>query len=448
MPARSRWLDDADDDDDDDDDDAPNGCVVGGASDRLGGVDEEGCSTIGEADDGDGPPLSRPGSEAHQIHDSDDDDIENADGGSSRSYQGPVSFAGLPMPAGKPCRSVDCYEKIHKIDEGAYGVVYKAKDRKTGDVVALKQVKLLSKQEGFPVTSLREINVLLSLSHPNIVNVREMVVGNTMDKIFMVMDFMDHDLKGLMSTMKQPFSASEVKRLMIDLMQALEYCHEHWVLHRDLKTSNLLMSNTGIVSLCDFGLARKYGEPLKHYTELVVTLWYRAPELLLGCKLYGPEIDVWSMGCIFAELVLREPLLPGKGELDQIDKIFKLLGVPTEASWPGVSDLPHMKKVQFKPQPFNHLRNKFKRGASFTSETALSDAGFDLLKSMLSLDPKQRITAKEALEHEYFSEQPPPKAHHLMPTYPSSHDRKGKQPKVRSVNEEEEEQRRIFHANR
>uniref|UniRef100_A0A7S0JKV0 Protein kinase domain-containing protein n=1 Tax=Calcidiscus leptoporus TaxID=127549 RepID=A0A7S0JKV0_9EUKA len=352
-----------------------------------------------------------------------------------------------PTPPPPPCRSVDCYEKLYKIDEGAYGVVYKAKDRITGEIVALKQVKLLSKQEGFPVTSLREINVLLSLSHPNVVKVREMVVGNTMDKIFMAMDFMDHDLKGLMQTMKQPFSASEVKRLMIDLMQALEYCHEHWVLHRDLKTSNLLMSSRGVVSLCDFGLARMYGEPLKNYTELVVTLWYRAPELLLGCKLYGPEIDVWSMGCIFAELVLREPLLPGKGELDQIDKIFKLLGTPTEASWPGVTELPNMNKVQFRPQPFNHLRNKFKRGASFTSETALSDAGLDLLNSMLSLDPKKRITAKQALEHEYFLEQPPPKAHHMMPTYPSSHDKKGKQ-KVRSVNEEEAAQRMLFHSQR
>jgi len=224
---------------------------------------------------------------------------------------------------------VDVYEKLHKIDEGTYGVVYKAKDKVTGDIVALKQVKLISTKEGFPVTALREINVLLSLDHPNIVNVREMVVGNTMDKIFMVMDFMEHDLKGLMMAMTQPFSASEIKRLMLDLTSALDYCHEHWVLHRDLKTSNMLFNNRGIACLCDFGLARKYGDPLKEYTQLVVTLWYRAPELLLGAKVYGAAIDVWSLGCIFAELVLRKPLLPGQGEIDQIDKIFKLLGTPS-----------------------------------------------------------------------------------------------------------------------
>jgi len=343
---------------------------------------------------------------------------------------------------------VDVYEKLHKIDEGTYGVVYKAKDKVTGDIVALKQVKLISTKEGFPVTALREINVLLSLDHPNIVNVREMVVGNTMDKIFMVMDFMEHDLKGLMMAMTQPFSASEIKRLMLDLTSALDYCHEHWVLHRDLKTSNMLFNNRGIACLCDFGLARKYGDPLKEYTQLVVTLWYRAPELLLGAKVYGAAIDVWSLGCIFAELVLRKPLLPGQGEIDQIDKIFKLLGTPTEASWPGSSQLPHMKKVKFRPQPFSHLRDKFKRGMSFTSETALSEKGLELLAAMLTLNPDERITTKQALEHEYFSEQPPPKAHHLMPTRPSTHAGKAKE-KVRSADAEDEASRlALFHQNR
>jgi cell division cycle 2-like protein len=217
------------------------------------------------------------------------------------------------------------------------------------------------------------------------------------------------------------------------------------VLHRDIKTSNMLVSAHGVTCLCDFGLARMYGEPLKPYTHMVVTLWYRAPELLLGCDTYGPAIDVWSLGCVFAELLTLKPLLPGRGELDQIDRIFKLFGTPTEASWPGVSQLPHMRKVQFKPQPFNRLRDRFKRGASFTSETALSDKGLDLLGRMLTLNPEERITAKEAMEHPYFSEQPPPKPHELMPTYPSSHQSKTK---VRSVNEDEAEQRLLFHQER
>jgi cell division cycle 2-like protein len=360
-------------------------------------------------------------------------------------------------------------------------VVYKAKDRKTGDVVALKQVKLLTVKEassridapsnpaphpdqtpdpdaspaspdtspiqGFPVTALREINVLLSLSHPNIINVREMVVGNSMDKIFMVMDFMEHDLKGLMNAMKVPFTASEVKRLMLDLTSAIEYCHEHWVLHRDLKTSNLLMNNRGMVQVCDFGLARKYGDPLKPYTNMVVTLWYRPPELLLGGKTYGPALDVWSLGCIFAELVLRQPLLPGRGEFDQIDRIFKLLGTPNESIWPGCQQLPHFKKFSFKNQPFNHLGDKFKTGPSFTaggSGTGLSAEGVQLMNAMLCLNPERRIAARGALDHPYFKESPAPKAHHLMPTMPTTHAGKGKQA-VKSVDAEEEEKRLNFH---
>jgi len=450
-PARSRWQNDSDESEDEFEA-AGGGPTVRpptpGPTDAAQHIDSD---SDGERADSNSRPPSC------YRHDSGDEEGQTVTPGSAgesglhdvssavAEFLGGTSFTGLPMPGGKPCRSVDCYEKLHKIDEGTYGVVYKARDKITGDIVALKQVKLINQKEGFPVTALREINVLLSLQHPNIVNVREMVVGNNHDKIFMVMDFMEHDLKGLMMTMKQPFTASEVKRLMLDLTSAIEYCHEHWVLHRDLKTSNLLLSNEGIVALCDFGLARKYGDPLKEYTQLVVTLWYRAPELLLGSKIYGAGIDMWSLGCIFAELVLQAPLLPGKGELDQIDKIFKLLGVPTESSWPGVSELPHMRKVNFKPQPFNHLKEKFRRGHSFTSETALSDAGLDLLTSMLCLDPNKRITAKDALAHAYFSEQPMPKAHHLMPTWPSTHEGKGK-PKVRSADAEDELQRlALFH---
>jgi len=233
--------------------------------------------------------------------------------------------------------------------------------------------------------------------------------------MFMVMDFMEHDLKGLMNAMTQPFTASEVKRLLLDLTSALAYCHEHYVLHRDLKTSNLLMNNRGKVCIADFGLARKYGDPPKEYTQPVVTLWYRAPELLLGATTYSAPIDVWSLGCIFAELVLGAPLLAGRGEIDQISQTFKLLSTPTEESWPGVSKLPNWSKVSFRPQPFARLREKFTRGASFTSSTAMSNHGLALLEKMLSLNPAARVTAEGALRHPYFAEDPPPKAHLTLP---------------------------------
>ncbi|KAG8640012.1 hypothetical protein MANES_13G016300v8 [Manihot esculenta] len=241
------------------------------------------------------------------------------------------------------CRSVDEFERLNKIDEGTYGVVYRARDKKSGEIVALKKVKMEKEREGFPLTSLREINILLSFHHPSIVDVKEVVVGSNLDSIFMVMEYMEHDLKGLMESMKQPFSQSEVKCLMLQLLEGVKYLHDNWVLHRDLKTSNLLLNNRGELKICDFGLARQYGSPLKPYTHLVVTLWYRAPELLLGAKQYSTAIDMWSLGCIMAELLAKEPLFNGKTEFDQLDKIFRILGTPNETIWSGFSKLPGVK---------------------------------------------------------------------------------------------------------
>ncbi|XP_042057218.1 cyclin-dependent kinase G-2-like isoform X1 [Salvia splendens] len=317
------------------------------------------------------------------------------------------------------CRSVDEFERLNRIDEGTYGIVFRAKDKKTGEVVALKKVKMDREREGFPLTSLREINILLSIHHPSIVDVKEVVVGSNLDSIYMVMEYMEHDLKGLMETMKQPYSQSEVKCLMLQLLEGIKYLHDNWVLHRDLKTSNLLLNNCGDLKICDFGLARQYGSPLKPYTSLVVTLWYRAPELLLGAKQYSTAIDMWSLGCIMAELLSKEPLFNGKSEVEQLDKIFKILGTPNETIWPGLSDLPGA-KVNFAKQKYNLLRKKFP-ATSFTGTPVLSDAGFDLLNELLTYDPEKRITADAALNHEWFREVPLPKSKEFMPTFPAQH---------------------------
>ncbi|KAA8533272.1 hypothetical protein F0562_033195 [Nyssa sinensis] len=237
----------------------------------------------------------------------------------------------------------DSEDEDGSCDEGTYGVVYRARDKKTGEIVALKKVKMEKEREGFPLTSLREINILLSFHHASIVDVKEVVVGSNLDSIFMVMEYMEHDLKGLMETMKQPFSQSEVKCLILQLLEGIKYLHDNWVLHRDLKTSNLLLNNRGELKICDFGLARQYGSPLKPYTHLVVTLWYRAPELLLGAKQYSTAIDMWSLGCIMSELLSKNPLFNGKTEFDQLDKIFRTLGTPNETIWPGFSKLPGVK---------------------------------------------------------------------------------------------------------
>lgn len=172
------------------------------------------------------------------------------------------------------CRHSSCYEKLNRIEEGSYGIVYRARDRETGDIVALKKLKLEKEKSGFPVTSLREIYTLLNAKHPNIVNVREIVM-HRLDQVFIVMDFIEHDLKTLMTEMRTPFLQSEVKTLMLQLLSAVKLLHDNWIVHRDLKTSNLLLNNRGEIKVADFGLARKFGSPLGRMTQLVVTLWYR-----------------------------------------------------------------------------------------------------------------------------------------------------------------------------
>ncbi|XP_016508954.1 cyclin-dependent kinase G-2 [Nicotiana tabacum] len=337
------------------------------------------------------------------------------------------------------CRSVDEYERLNKIDEGTYGVVYRARDKKTGEIVALKKVKMEKEREGFPLTSLREINILLSFYHPAVVDVKEVVVGSKLDNIFMVMEYMEHDLKALMETMKQRFTQSEVKCLMLQLLEGVKYLHDNWVLHRDLKTSNLLLNNQGELKICDFGLARQYGSPLKTYTQLVVTLWYRAPELLLGAKQYSTAIDMWSLGCIMAELLRKEPLFNGKSEVDQLNKIFRILGTPNETIWPGFSKLPGV-KVNFVKHKYNLLRKEFP--ATSFMEPGLSDAGFDLLNKLLTYDPDQRITAEAALNHEWFREVPLPKSKEFMPTFPAQHAQDRRTRRVVKSPDPLEEQRR------
>ncbi|XAR50308.1 Cyclin-dependent kinase [Bertholletia excelsa] len=301
------------------------------------------------------------------------------------------------------CRSVFEYEKLTKINEGTYGVVYKARDKKTDEIVALKKVKMGLESDGFPMSALREINLLLSLHHPSIVNVKEVVMDDRDDgcgDVFMVMEYMEHDIKGLIGAMKQPFSEKEVKGLMLQLLEGVKYLHDNWIMHRDLKTSNLLLNNSGKLKICDFGLSRQYGSPARPFTPLVVTLWYRAPELLLGTKQYSTAVDMWSIGCIMAELLAKQPLFNGKTEFEQLDKIFCILGSPNETIWPGFSELPGA-KVKFAKQLRNTLREKFP-AVSFKGSPVLSDQGFDLLSQLLTYDPEKRITAEAALRHGWF----------------------------------------------
>ncbi|KYQ90248.1 putative protein serine/threonine kinase [Tieghemostelium lacteum] len=311
-----------------------------------------------------------------------------------------------------PCRSVDYYKKLFTVNEGTFGVVYCAQDKETNEIVALKKIKMEREREGFPITSVREVKALMELRHENIVLVKEVVLGKSMTSIFMVMEYIEHDLRGLMESTKKAFLQSEIKTLMYHLLSGLSYMHENWVIHRDLKTSNLLYTNSGILKIGDFGSARDYSSPVRKLSDGICTLWYRAPEVLLGSRHYTTAIDMWSAGCIFAEILSREVLLPGNSDIDQLDKIFKLLGTPTPQIWPDFYSLPLVKNINFEKQPFNNLKLKFPH---------ITDQTFNLLSSMLTFDPQKRITAKDALNHSYFTENPPPRDPLFMPRYPSSH---------------------------
>ncbi|KAL4913268.1 kinase-like domain-containing protein [Aspergillus aurantiobrunneus] len=330
-----------------------------------------------------------------------------------QSKQAKSNLLQFPASEWGPCRHVDNFERLNHIEEGSYGWVSRAKELATGEVVALKKLKLDNSPDGFPVTGLREIQTLLEARHQNVVYLREVVMGNRMDEVYLVMDFLEHDLKTLLDDMREPFLPSEIKTILLQFISGIDFLHSQWIMHRDLKTSNLLINNRGELKIADFGMARYYGDPPPKLTQLVVTLWYRSPELLLGAENYGPEIDMWSVGCIFGELLTKEPLLQGKNEVDQVSKIFALTGPPTQQSWPGFRTLPNAKSLRIPPNPSSSTllpRAKF---------PFITNAGLQLLSSLLALNPASRPSATECLAHAYFREDPRPKPKEMFPTFPS-----------------------------
>ncbi|KAJ5172533.1 hypothetical protein N7492_005126 [Penicillium capsulatum] len=360
-----------------------------------------------------GPPKKR------RRLSNDPDACPNADGPEvdEQGQKKTSTLLRFPMGEWGPCRHVDNFERLNHIEEGSYGWVSRAKDINTGEVVALKKLKIENSPDGFPVTGLREIQTLFEARHSNVVYLREVVMGNKLNEVFLVMDFLEHDLKALLDEMREPFLPSEIKTLLLQIVGGLEFLHSQWIMHRDLKTSNLLMNNRGEIKLADFGMARYYGDPPPKLTQLVVTLWYRSPELLLGADKYGPEIDMWSIGCIFGELLTKEPLLQGKNEVDQVSKIFALTGPPNSQTWPGFRSLPNAKSLRLPPSstpvsgnPPLLPRSQF---------PYLTNAGLSLLSALLALNPAARPTARECLAHPYFREDPRPKPKEMFPTFPS-----------------------------
>jgi cyclin-dependent kinase len=319
-------------------------------------------------------------------------------------------------------------------------VVYKARDLlHNGRIVALKKIRLEAEDEGVPSTAIREISLLKEMNDPNIVRLLNIVHADG-HKLYLVFEFLDLDLKKYMEALpvsdggrgkalpegsgpdlgRLGLGDAMVKKFMSQLCEGIRYCHSHRVLHRDLKPQNLLIDREGNLKLADFGLARAFGVPLRTYTHEVVTLWYRAPEILLGGRQYSTGVDMWSVGCIFAEMCTRKPLFPGDSEIDEIFKIFRyvfpppsilyalstplssfqpltrrsLLGTPTENDWPGVTTFPDF-KTSFP---------KWQRNYDAPLCTNLDAAGLDLLELMLQYDPAGRISAKQACMHPYFED--------------------------------------------
>ncbi|CAK9232150.1 unnamed protein product [Sphagnum troendelagicum] len=293
------------------------------------------------------------------------------------------------------------YEKLEKVGEGTYGKVYKARHKKTGRLVALKKTRLDMEEEGVPSTALREVSLLQMLSQ-SIYVVRLLCVEHIDKKgkplLYLVFEYLDTDLKKYIDSHgkgnKNPLPTSIIKSFMYQLCKGVAHCHSHGVMHRDLKPQNLLVDREkGLLKIADLGLGRAFTVPLKSYTHEIVTLWYRAPEVLLGASHYSTTVDIWSVGCIFAELSRKSPLFPGDSELQQLLHIFRLLGTPTEEVWPGVStlrdwhDYPH-----WQPQNISRV------------VPDLDPQGVNLLSSMLQINPAKRISAKAALQHAFFDD--------------------------------------------
>ena len=315
------------------------------------------------------------------------------------------------------CRNLNNYKIIEDhIGEGTFGMVFKAEY--VGDItfaeknripkkVALKKIKMEDSKEGFPITALREIMLMKKCHHENILEILEIVTSkiysknNKKQEVYLVFEYMEHDLGGL-SLAEYKFDLPQIKYIMYKILKGVQYLHKNNIIHRDIKCANILINNKGKVKIGDFGLARNITpNHTKKYTYKVVTLWFRAPELLLGETLYGTAIDVWSCGCVLGELLTGVCPFQAKDELGLFEKICEKCGTPNELTWPGVTKLPLWNKLMPKTMYPNSFKEHYK------NFNKIDDTVMDLFSKMLQLDPKKRITIDEALNHPFFNEHLP-----------------------------------------
>ncbi|XP_057303298.1 cyclin-dependent kinase 9-like [Hydractinia symbiolongicarpus] len=309
------------------------------------------------------------------------------------------------------CDEVGKYEKLTKVGQGTFGEVFKARNRKTRQIVALKKILMENEKEGFPITALREIKILKLLQHENIVCLLEICRTKASDynrqraSIYLVFEFCEHDLAGLLCNQQVRFSLGEIKKTMQMLCNALYFIHFNKILHRDMKAANVLITKAGVLKLADFGLARGIylnRDPVKNrYTNRVVTLWYRPPELLLGERNYGPPIDMWGAGCIMAEMWTRSPIMQGSTEQHQLNLISSLCGTLSPDVWPGIEKLELFSKMELTQNARRRVKDRLK---SYVKDPQ----ALDLIDKLLALDPSKRYDADTALNHDFFWSDPMP----------------------------------------
>ncbi|RLN53385.1 hypothetical protein BBJ29_004277, partial [Phytophthora kernoviae] len=294
------------------------------------------------------------------------------------------------------------YENILTGISVQYSEVFKCQHKLTKDIVALKKLRPDVEKNGFPVTSIREMKILKFLKHPNILELKEIVSSSAPPKegkrppLYFAFEYMEHDLSGLLNHPRVKFTRTQIQCYMRQLLTGIAFMHRNKIIHRDIKASNLLLNNQGMLKVGDFGLSRFWNEvnaKAGRYTNKVVTLWYRPPELLMGSTSYDFSVDIWSIGCIFGELLMGKPILQGKTEIEQLQLIFGLCGMPTEETWPGFFKLPGAADIQIYDKYICPLRERFKN---------FPPHAIDLLEKLLQLDPTKRITAAEAMDHDYF----------------------------------------------
>jgi len=306
------------------------------------------------------------------------------------------------------------YVKGKKLGEGTYAIVYKGHVRTNpSSFVAIKKIKLnVENDNGLSMDAIREVKALQELSHQNIIAL--LGVFSTKDQnLNLVLEFLPGgDLEMLIKDRTVFYNQSDIKAWMGMLCRGVYFCHQHFILHRDIKPNNLLVAADGEIKLADFGLARSFADPYAAMTTQVITRWYRPPELFLQARFYSGAVDVWSVGCVFAELILRIPFMAGATEMGQLDIICQAIGTPNEQNWPGVSTFEGYSAL-LQSGASTPLRTK----TEFTQQfPTLASKGIDLLMGMLLLDPSKRVTMRQSLEHDWWSENPKPTNKRDLPT--------------------------------